>query len=261
VTGAWACRPLLAELDLWRRHGLSARFWLRDDDAIEPSAALERLARLSERFSAPVLLAVIPMLAEKELAAFQRSAPSLLPCQHGAWHRSHAAPGEKKAEFGAGRDIESALAEIAEGRERLNSLFGPASLAVFVPPWNRIGLEIAARLPGLGFSGLSCFRGFALGEDDGPALANTHLDIIDWHGGRIGRDAAGLADELARLLAGERQSPAGPGTFAGILLHHRDHDETAWAGLERLLEIIAGHPAAGLVDPRRLFPGEAGFRS
>ncbi len=261
MTGLSAWRPLVAELDLWQARGLSARFWLRDDDAVAPSAPLERLARLSERFDARVLLAVIPMLAGTELVAFQRSAPSLLPCQHGAWHRSHAAPGQKNAEFGAARAVDTALAEIAEGRARLSSLFGPAMLPVFVPPWNRIGPEIAARLPGLGFPGLSCFRGFALGENGGPALANTHLDIIDWHGGRVGRDAESLADELARLLARERQASAGPETVFGILLHHRDHDETAWAGLDALLDIIAGHPATHLVDPRDLFPGGPGSGS
>ncbi len=260
MTGASAWRPLLAELDLWHRQGLSAQFWLRDDDAVAPSVALERLARLSERFSASVLLAVIPMLADEELAAFQRSAPSLLPCQHGVWHRSHSVPGQKNAEFGAGRDIESALVEIAQGQERLNSLFGPASLPIFVPPWNRIGSESAARLPGLGFAGLSCFRGFALGEDGGPALANTHLDIVDWHGGRVGRDAESLAAELATHLARERETPCGRETIFGILLHHRDHDEMAWGGLGTLLEIIAGHRAARLIDPRGLFPGGAGLR-
>ena len=256
MTGLSPWRPLMAELDLWRRLELSAQFWLRDDDAIAPSAALERLARLSGRFDAPVLLAVIPMLAEPELAAFQRSAPSLLPCQHGVWHRSHSPAGQKNAEFGAGRDIGTARAEIAEGKARLDALFGPAALPVFVPPWNRIGPGIAARLPELGFTGLSCFRGFALGPDGGPALANSHLDLIDWHGGRVGRGAGALAAELAGHLTRHSEA-AGPSVAVfGLLLHHRDHDDTAWACLEALLGQVADHPAARLIDPRRLFSGE-----
>jgi hypothetical protein len=254
MRGLSAWRPLTAELDLWRGQGLGARFWLRDDDAVAPGAALERLARLSERFVAPVLLAVIPMLAEPELVAFQRSAPSLLPCQHGAWHRSHAAAGQKNAEFGTGRDVGSALTEIAQGKARLDALFGDAALPVFVPPWNRIGSEIASRLPGLGFAGLSCFRGFALGGNGGPDLANTHLDIIDWSA-RTGRDAESLAVELATHLAREREILAGRETVFGVLLHHRDHDDMAWSGLETLLAIIAEHPAARFVDPQCLFPG------
>jgi hypothetical protein len=254
MTPHW--QPLVAELDLWQAQGLSAQFWLRDDDAVAPSLALERLGRLAARFDAPVLLAVIPMLAEPELAAFQRSAPALLPCQHGAWHRSHSPAGAKNAEFGAGRDIETALAEIAEGKARLESLFGSAALPVFVPPWNRIGTDFAAALPRSGFAGLSCFRGFALGPEGGPALANTHLDIIDWHGGRVGRDAAALAIELAGHLAHHREGADRGDAVFGLLLHHRDHDDTAWACLEALLGLVADHPAARLIDPRRLFSGE-----
>jgi len=256
VTNTPHWQPLVAELDLWQAQGLSAQFWLRDDDAVAPSHALERLARLSERFDAPVLLAVIPMLAEPALVAFQRSAPSLLPCQHGAWHRSHSPAGAKNAEFGTRRDIETALAEIVEGKARLEALFGPAALPVFVPPWNRIDPKIAAALPGLGFAGLSCFRGFGLSADGGPALANTHLDLIDWHGGRIGRDASALAAEMAGHLACHRDNAGGGEAVFGLLLHHCDHDDTAWACLEALLRLVADHPAARLIDPRRLFSGE-----
>lgn len=254
--GLSAWQPLMAELDLWRALGLSAEFWLRDDDAVAPTPALERLERLSEHFDAPVLLAVIPMLAEPELAAFQRSAPSLLPCQHGVWHRSHSPAGRKNAEFGAGREIATALAEIAQGKARLEALFGPAALPVFVPPWNRIDPGIAAGLPGLGISGLSCFRGFGLAAAGGPRLANTHLDLIDWHGGRIGRDASALAAEMAGHLARHREGNGGEGTVFGLLLHHRDHDDMAWSCLEALLRLVADHPAARLIDPRRLFSGE-----
>lgn len=244
--------PLVAELDLWETQGLSAGFWLRDDDAVAAGPALERLAGLSEHHGVAVLLAVIPMLAQPSLVAFQRQAPLLLPCQHGAFHRSHAAAGRKNAEFGAGRAIDEALAEIAAARARMEELFGPAFLPVFVPPWNRIDPGIAARLPELGLRGLSCFRGFALGAGSGPVLANSHLDVIDWHGGRIGRDPASLAIELAGHLAGLRRSGAAEPVL-GLLTHHRDHDETAWEALATLLAVIARHPAARLVDPRRLF--------
>lgn len=66
---------LLAELDRWSETDRRLRLWLRDDDAVAPSPALDRLAGLSERFALPVLLAVIPMLAEPALAAALRAAP------------------------------------------------------------------------------------------------------------------------------------------------------------------------------------------
>jgi hypothetical protein len=242
-------RRLAAELDLWSPG--SIRLWLRDDDAVAPSPALDRLAALSERFALPVLLAVIPMLAEPALAGALKAAPSLLPCQHGCWHRNHAPASGKKSEFGAEREPEAVRAEIILARQRLGDVIG-ASLPVFVPPWNRIDRGLAAQLPELGFSGLSCFRGFALGEAGGPVLSNTHIDVMDWHNGRIGRAAEALAAEICAQLAARRQrGDIGIGTL-GLLLHHRDHDETAWNALEALLLRLCAHPAVLPTNPRAL---------
>jgi hypothetical protein len=60
--------PLECELDLWSDSGRQVRFWLRDDDAVAPGPALDRLAQVAERFGAPALLAVIPMLPGDLLA-------------------------------------------------------------------------------------------------------------------------------------------------------------------------------------------------
>ncbi|WP_439496297.1 polysaccharide deacetylase family protein [Bosea sp. (in: a-proteobacteria)] len=246
--------PLLAELDRWRIEGRHLRLWLRDDDAIAPGPQLDRLAALADRFDAPVLLAVIPHLAEPALVPRLTRAPLLLPCQHGSRHRNHAPEGEKKAEFGRHRPLAAMLDEIATARRRLDDLFGPALLPVFVPPWNRIDREVTAALPDLGFTGLSCFRGFTLGERGGPALVNSEIDIIDWHGGRIGRSAPAIVNELTALLVARREKGE-PDDRIGLLLHHRDHDEAAWALLDALLARLASHPAIRLADPRQLFSG------
>ncbi|MDP3320191.1 MAG: hypothetical protein Q8S58_13765, partial [Bosea sp. (in: a-proteobacteria)] len=172
--------PLAAELDCWSEAGRKVALWLRDDDAIAASPALDHLSALSQHHELPVLLAVIPMLAEPSLATALRQMPSLLPCQHGSWHHSHAPQGGKKAEFGAERAAADIHRELVEAGTRLGDLLGPALLPVFVPPWNRIDPSHAALLPGWGFRGLSCFRGYRLGPDGGPPLVNTALDIMDW---------------------------------------------------------------------------------
>ncbi|MDR6874417.1 hypothetical protein J2Y55_005451 [Bosea sp. BE125] len=246
---------LLAELDRWRETGRRLRLWLRDDDAVAPSPALDRLAGLSERFALPVLLAIIPMQAEPALVAALRAAPSLLPCQHGCRHQNHAAAGMKKSEFGAGRPRAEAAADIAAGRQRLGELLGASVLPVFVPPWNRIASDLAQALPEFGFAGLSCFRGFGLGGD-GPALVNSDIDVMDWHGGRIGRSLQALALEIRDQLAARRRLPEGTDTL-GLLLHHRDHDETAWAALQTLLATLTAHPVIVTTDPGRLFGGRS----
>ena len=245
-------RPLQTELDRWSGSGLKIRLWLRDDDAIAPSPALDRLAGLGERFGLPVLLAVIPMLAEPALAGALRAMPALLPCQHGCWHRNHAPEGGKKSEFGSLRQADEVQPEIAQARRRLGDLFGEALLPVFVPPWNRIDPNHASLLPQLGFEGLSCFRGYSLGQAGGPRLGNTDLDIMDW-GSRTGRPPEDLIAETCRLLAAKRASPVADDDTFGILMHHRDHDAMAWGFLDRFLALATRHPAVIPTDPRALF--------
>ncbi|MET3890355.1 hypothetical protein ABIE41_001431 [Bosea sp. OAE506] len=242
---------LQAELDRWGTIGGRIRLWLRDDDAIADSPALDALSALAERHGLPVLLAVIPMLAEPSLGQALRRMPLLLPCQHGTWHRNHAKPPAKKAEFGPSRSAPDLDAEIATAWRRLGEVLEAAPLPVFVPPWNRIDPAHAARLPGLGFAGLSCFRGYRLGPEGGPRLANTQLDIMDWTS-RTGRRHADLVEETCRLLAAHRLGGERDIAF-GVLLHHRDHDDTAWAFLQAFLAAALVHPAVLPGDPRQIF--------
>lgn len=250
-------QALALELGRWSASGRTVRLWLRDDDAVAPSPALERLSDLAERFAAPVLLAIIPLLAEPALATALRGMPLLRPCQHGAIHRNHAPAGSKKSEFGTERSAADVDADIARGRQRLHDLLGDAVLPVFVPPWNRIARSHAARLDILGFAGLSCFRDYRPGPEGGPRLLNTHVDIIDWHGGRIGRPAAGILTELTTLLTQRRQDESGDSEL-GLLLHHRDHDETAWSVLSEILAATAVHPAVRIIDPGQLVTSPEG---
>ena len=251
---AWSA--LLAELDCWGAAGKRLDLWLRDDDATVPSDQLDRLAALTERFEIPVLLASIPMLAQKSLVRRLETAPLLQPGQHGVWHRNHAPVGEKKSEFGLHRPLADVIAEIAAGRQRLCELFGDAALPIFVPPWNRIHPDIAAELRGIGFHGLSCFRSFSLGPAGGPHLVNTDLDLIDWRNGRVGRQPGDLLAEMVRLLAARRSAP-NPSQPFGLLLHHHDHDSTAWDVLTILLTRLARHPAVAFASPHTLVCDQA----
>ncbi|TIS82782.1 MAG: polysaccharide deacetylase, partial [Mesorhizobium sp.] len=53
-------QPLVEELACWRRADRKAEFWLRDDDAVDPTAALDRLLELTRALEVPLTLAVIP---------------------------------------------------------------------------------------------------------------------------------------------------------------------------------------------------------
>ena len=193
-------------------------FWVRDDDAVTVTPALQRLLA----FGVPVALAVIPDLAEPGL--FEKNVAFL---QHGCDHRNRAAPGEKKTEFPASETIRDALDRLRASHEQLLSLGKDRVLPVVAPPWNRMRRELAAELPRIGIRGLSSY-----GEEEAiPRLevVNTHVDIVAWHDGKrfIGEEAAlGLAMTFITK-----------GRPVGWLTHHAVHDDAAWRFLERLFAL------------------------
>lgn len=218
------------ELALWDADGLAPRFWLRDDDAVEPTPALDRLIAFSRKHAVPVLLAVVPARATKALAERLAGEPLVRPCQHGVAHRNNAAQGTPSLELGGTRPPEDVLADLAMGRARLLELFGDRLSGILVPPWNRMAPDVAARLHELGFTGLSTWSWQRKGTQL-PEL-NTQIDVMDWAGGHRGRDLAWIAGELLRRLVQARGRAGAP---LGILTHHLVHDERAWATLDELV--------------------------
>lgn len=197
-------------------------FWLRDDDAVALTPALQRLLSIKERI--PLALAVIPDLAEPDLFARIGDAAVL---QHGCDHRNRAAPGEKKTEFPAHEGIAEALDRLRAAHERLVSLGGSKVLPVVAPPWNRMRRELAAALPRIGIQGLSSY-----GKEEaipGVRQINTHVDIVAWRDGKrfVGDDEA---VRLAMTYVLNDQP-------VGWLTHHAVHDSDAWRFLERLFAL------------------------
>src|SRR5690606_37909844 len=134
---AW--QALGAELAAWQEAGRVAGIWWRDDDAVAPGAALDRLLDLATRHQAGLALAVIPAQAEPALARRLAEHPARTAVlQHGYAHTDHAPDGAKKCELVAPATRPAILEELARGRDRLGALFGDRLLPVMVPPWNRI---------------------------------------------------------------------------------------------------------------------------
>ena len=229
-------QPLVDTLDAWRRQGRVARFWLRDDDAVEPTPALDRLLELGAKHRVPLALAVIPAHAKPSLAEYLAERPDVNVVLHGWSHENHAPSDQKKQELGAHRPAEVVLGQLAEGHARLYQMFGGRYTPILVPPWNRIDKTLLPELPAIGLSGLSVFGA----EKPGPLTTiNTHADIMDWHGTRGCRPAADIVADIVKRLGemdGDRQS-------MGLLTHHLVHDEAAWAFIHALFAATSGHPA------------------
>lgn len=224
--------------------GKTATFWLRDDDAVDPTQALDRLLLATGEQAIPLTLAVIPEKTGKPLAERLERERHALVAVHGWSHRNHAEPPAKKQELGLHRPAEAVLSQLSQGREKLQELHGPACLAMLVPPWNRIAPEIVARLPSAGFAALSVFGR----EEPAPLpLLNTHVDIMDWRGTRGGRDSDQIFSDILDLLESEQPVPA-----IGILTHHLVHDEQAWQVIDALFELTASHPACRWLSPQQI---------
>jgi len=228
-------------LDARAARGHPATLWLRDDDAVEPTPALERLFDLA-RAGVPVTVAAIPEGTGEALAGAVAAVPQVVVAQHGWSHANHAGSGEKKQELGVHRPTEVVMEEVERGFAHLSALHGPRFVPLMVPPWNRIAPQVAAALPGTGFRALSVY---------GPARPgplpqiNTQVDLIDWHGTRGGRDVEVL--ELEIMIAMENGA-------VGILTHHLVHDAVAWRFLDALVGATMGHPGCLWVPVSALLP-------
>jgi hypothetical protein len=180
MTDPWAA--LNQELDLWHGAGRPATLWWRDDDAVEPTRALDRLLALAAAHGTPLALAVIPARTTGALVRHLASCgPDVAVLQHGFAHRNHASPDAKKMELGLHRPLAEVLEELARGRTRMDVLFGAGWQPVLVPPWNRIAPEVVARLAGLGFAATSA-DGARGNPSAAPGLVqvNTHVDVMRW---------------------------------------------------------------------------------
>ncbi len=238
ATAADDWRPLREELSRWAESGRVADLWLRDDDAVEVTPALETLAGLCRRHEVPCLIAAIPARASPELAAYVAGQPLLSVAQHGFSHRNHATGVSKAQEFPPDRPQSDSCRDLRDGHARLSALFGATLLPLYVPPWNRIAPEIAALLPGVGFKAISTFGRKPLFQSSPPLMElNTHVDIIDWRGNHGGRDAGWLAADLAGELQWSRETGGHRGI--GVLTHHLVHDAPAWKFLASLLTVTA----------------------
>lgn len=234
---------LRARLDAARDAGVTIDLWWRDDDAIAPSDALDTVLATADRFDVPIALAVIPEPATPELGTrLETASGDVTVLQHGFAHRNYAPQGEKASELGIHRPAGLVLDELLHGRRKLETLFGHRFLPVLTPPWNRICDEVALRRDEIGLTGLSTF---AVMHADDPDCVNTHIDVIDWKGGRRFAGHAKMTAIVTEEID-QRIKPTGGRTGReplGLLTHHLDHDDDAWAFLDTFLSVAVDHSA------------------
>ena len=109
---------------------------------------------------------------------------------------------------------------------------------LLVPPWNRIHDEVLQRATEAGFTGVSTHAW--LKHPMPLPTVNTHVDIMHWSGGTVGREPNWVWNQLAINLGTARNKG---GRAIGILTHHLVHDDKAWFILEKLIDLFDGRSA------------------
>ncbi|MBX2878565.1 MAG: polysaccharide deacetylase family protein [Granulosicoccus sp.] len=228
-------QPLTDALDACASAGQHVDFWLRDDDAVQPSDSLNRLLLLTKKHEIPVMLAVIPAHSDDKLSQYLARFDHVSVAVHGWSHQNHAPREQKKQELGEHRSASIVLKELAYGYEHLSQSYPSAFVPVLVPPWNRISATIVSGLHPIGYKALSTF---GINTSTEISMLDTHVDIIDWKGSRGGRDLRELVEEMASCIQD------GSLDTIGLLTHHQVHDSAAWLFLECVFPFLANHRAA-----------------
>ncbi|UUX48012.1 polysaccharide deacetylase family protein [Nisaea acidiphila] len=254
TVGPASAEDLVRALDAAAQRGRVLDFWWRDDDLQEPAPALEPLLSFAARTGWAPGLAVVPegMDADGLAARLDTTGAELLV--HGFAHRNHAAQGQKKCEFPAGRSVAEMRADATAGLRALIAVFPDAALPIFVPPWNRIAPGFVAELTACGFSGLSAFTPRRNAEPaPGLKCVNTHIDVIDWRGTRRFVGIGAVREAIIRHLAVCAAGAVDPEEACGLLTHHLVMVEEDWRELGALASELATHEAVRLRAPSDCF--------
>ena len=241
--------PLRKMLATLRGDNHRLGIWWRDDDAVAPTRALDRLTGLSDRLGIAVHIAVVPATAGPELAAFTRKQSNLVAVVHGWRHQNNAPEGQKKSEFGTPRH--NGFQELEQAQSRMRALFGTSYLPMFVPPWNRLDPSFLPALKSAGYNGLSTFTPRrARTAAPGMCQINTHIDPVNWRGDRGLKDPDALIAETVGLLRARHEGKQDASEPLGYLSHHLVHTPQVWDFSERYLtELLEGGAVARPIAP------------
>ncbi len=228
---------LAAELARWRAAGRPVPVWWRDDDAVAPTPALDRLANLSRRHAVPMALAVIPAQVAPVLAEAVGQNRHWTVLQHGWAHANHRPAGQKRAELAQAQGREAILDCLGQGYIKLLELFGNMFFPVLVPPWNRADAAVMEGLVARGVWRFSGFRG-GLPAVPGSLSVDTHLDPVDWRRDRRFLGTEPVLRHLTTLLQARRTGQSAADGPIGVLSHHLAHDDATWAFLDSLISVF-----------------------
>lgn len=230
-------RELTNSLNSIQECGKILHLFLRDDDIDSDEDTLRTLWDVTLSRGIPLNLEVIPGNLTPSTIRFlknlKRINPSLIELdQHGWRHTNHEQEG-RKCEFGASRNFEEQLQDIARGKTFLEDALAERFFPVFTPPWNRGTADTFRVLDELGFLVLSKDRGQHAVTGYRFREISTTLDLYQWKTGPAMKSPMVIAKTLASQFH-ELET-------IGLLLHHKVMDAEAFLFLEALLKLLRAY--------------------
>lgn len=249
----WA--PLMAELELWRAAGRTATIWWRNDDTGDVIPPFRRLMEVVRRRRLPLALGVTPAYATRAMADAVASVEGMYVIQHGYAHTNHAPAGKLECELNGTRPQAVVEDELRRGMKRLRDLFGARFVPVLAPPWYCLPPALTARLPELGYTGISLSHARKRRSPvAGLVEANGHVEVINWKTSppSCNQTAVNVGYILVHL-SGKRRGIFDPTEPTGLVTHHHALDERCWTFLEELFDRLGRHPAVAWQSPPTVF--------
>jgi len=230
-------RELSHSLDAIQETGKSLHLFLRNDDIDTDEDTLRTLCDVTLSRGIPLNLEVIPGNLTPSTIRFlknlKRINPSLIELdQHGWRHTNHEQEG-RKCEFGASRNFEEQLQDIARGKTILEDALAERFFPVFTPPWNRGTADTFRVLDELGFLVLSKDRSKQAVTGYGFREISTTLDLYQWK--------TGPAMKSPLVIAKALDSQFNELETIGLLLHHKVMDAEAFSFLDALLKLLRAY--------------------
>ena len=230
------------ELSIWEERGQVATFWWRDDDAAKLTPSLTRLIEISNKYSAPLHLAVIPQALEQAAIDKINAAPHVWVMQHGFSHTDYAPQGTGCWELGNDRPLAQVIDELSQGYKILSEAFGHKFLPIQVPPWTRISPDVVSHLKSIGYKALSQEgEGANSPYADQIKIINPHCDPIKWKGGARFKGTPKALECLVSHLKFRRSNNGDLLETTGLCTHHLDHSDELWMFLDNFVQFIANH--------------------
>ena len=227
-------RELTHSLNALQESGKIIQLFLRDDDIDSDEDTLRTLCDITLSRGIPLNLEVIPGNLTPSTIRFlknlKRINPSLIELdQHGWRHTNHEQEG-RKCEFGASRNFQEQLQDIARGKALLEDALAERFFPVFTPPWNRGTADTFRALDELGFLVLSKDRGKQAVTGYRFREISTTLDLYQWK--------TGPSMKSPMVIAKALDSQFNELETIGLLLHHKVMDAEAFSFLDALLKLL-----------------------